>query len=173
MEQIFFLVLVAVVGLLRWLSQAAEKKRNEEAARGTEQAPAGRETAVPRAPVQTEEERIRKFMEALGMPTSQAPPPQRTPEQRRERHQQRQEQKRKVRPIDPFPRPTFDRPMVFPAPAAEMPPPIPPVVPAEPPPLPTRETSVLAQKYRAPAETPAEFGVRDIDEVSTEDLVTH
>ena len=73
MEQIFFLVLVAVVGLLRWLSQAAEKKRNEEAARGTGQAPAGRETAVPRAPVQTEEERIRKFMEALGMPTSQAP----------------------------------------------------------------------------------------------------
>ncbi len=172
MEQIFFLILVAVVGLLRWLSQAAERKRNEEAARSTGQAPASGETSVPRAPVQTEEERIRKFMEALGMPTSQAPPPQRTPEQRRERHQRRQEQKRKVRPIDPFPRPSFDRPMVFPAPAAEVPPPIPQVAPAAAP-LPTRETSVLAEKSRAPVETGPEFGVRDIDEVSTEDLVTH
>src|SRR6188508_3056127 len=103
MEQIFFLILVVVVGLLRWLSQAAEKKRSEEAASRTGPAPVGRETAIPRAPVQTEEERIRKFMEALGMPTSQAPPPQRTPEQRRQRHQQRQEQKRQLRPIDPFP----------------------------------------------------------------------
>ena len=33
MENYFFLILVAVVGVIRWLSQAAENKRNAEAAK--------------------------------------------------------------------------------------------------------------------------------------------
>ena len=39
MENIFFLVLVAVVGLVRWLSQVAENKRNAEAAKRSGTAP--------------------------------------------------------------------------------------------------------------------------------------
>ncbi len=79
MEQIFFIALVAIVGLVRWLAQNAENKRNE--AQATKEKPA---SAAPlaRPAGQTEEERVRKFFEALGVPPTSAPPAQ--PSRRRE-----------------------------------------------------------------------------------------
>nr|MDQ3315335.1 hypothetical protein [Verrucomicrobiota bacterium] len=73
MENIFFLVLVAVVGLLRWAMQAAETKRNAEAQKRSDTPPPN--APIVRAPVQSEEERVRKFFEALGVPSTSAPPP--------------------------------------------------------------------------------------------------
>ena len=146
MENILFRALLAVVGLIRWLSQVAEDRKNKEAARRQQEQNPAPNQPIPRAAVDSEEERIRKFMEALGVPTTTArpepppreaappPPPQRKPP---------------LMPVDPFPRPwpTVTRtppPVAAPAPAAPPPlmPPAPTAVPTttsvQPPPLPTR-----------------------------------
>ena len=135
MENLFFLALLAVVGLLRWLSQMAEEKKNREAAKRAQ--PPAPNAPIPRAPVDSEEERIRKFMEALGVPTTTArpeipprdtpaPPPEAPP------------RKPPLMPIDPFPKPGpfFPRP---PAPAPSGGPVAPPpLIPPAPTPVPTR-----------------------------------
>ena len=153
MENIFFLVLLGVVGLLRWLSQMAENKKNREAEkRAQDPAP---NAPIPRAPVDSEEERIRKFMEALGVPTTSArpeapprePPPAKTPAPPR---------KPPLMPVDPFPKPHpfFPRPPASAPHSAPAPPLVPstptavPTVTAAPPPLPTRETTVLTEPAR-------------------------
>lgn len=168
MENIFFLALLAVVGLVRWLSAMAEAKKNREAEkRAQDPAP---NAPIPRAPATTEEERIRRFMEALGMPSSapipKATPPQTAPEA--------PAPKRKIQPIDPFPLPRAGRlPPPLPVPS---PPPViistEPAPAAEPPLLPTRQTTVPAAPAHARASStrrPAEFDVWDIDEVTAED----
>src|SRR4051812_3643261 len=116
MENIFFLVLVAVVGLLRFLMQVAEKKRNASAEKKSD-APA---TNMPpsRAPAQTEEERMRKFFEALGVPTSASPPSKVQPRQVTSRTPRG---KRPILPVDPFP-----APRTFLPPVVQAPPPAPP-----------------------------------------------
>jgi hypothetical protein len=180
MENIFFLILVAVIGLVRWIVQMAENKRNAEAERRAGTAQAAPNAPVQRAPAQSEEERIRKFMEALGMPTTDAPPPPvqpppivtRAPEPRPPQQPAPPERRRTVQPLDPFPRPVFQRPVVVvqPPPVTSAPPPIP-VRP--PPPLPTRETSVLVeQASRTTATAAPEFTVRDVEEAAAEAFVT-
>lgn len=89
MENYFFLILVAVVGLIRWLSQAAEKKRNTE-------------TTKRNVAPETEEERTRKFLEALGVPTANTPPPRVEPRPITPRPAPAN---RKILPVDPFPVP--------------------------------------------------------------------
>ena len=117
MENIFFLLLVAVVGLLRWLSQAAENKRNAEAEkRGATPTSA---VPAPRSAPQTEEERVRKFFEALGVPTSNAPLPRVQPRQVAPKPADR-----KFMPVDPFPVPR-GRVSPLPPPVAITPPPLP------------------------------------------------
>ncbi len=93
MENIFFLVLVAAVGLIRLLLQAAETKKNKDAARRATIPPPN--APVARSANESEEERVRKFFEALGLPASAAPSP-RTPSPRA---------KRSFLPVDPFPVP--------------------------------------------------------------------
>src|SRR3954463_8221151 len=111
MENIFFLVLVAMVGLLRLIMHAAEKKRNSDA---TKQSAAPATNAPPsRAPSQTEEERIRKFFEALGVPTSAAPPPKVQP---RQISPKTPRAKRPILPVDPFPQPRTLLPPLVPTP---------------------------------------------------------
>jgi hypothetical protein len=179
MENILFLILVAVIGLIRFIAQIAENKRNADAAKKATSAPADARPKAPveRAPAESEEERIRKFMEALGMPTteaprrpvqpttvSRAPSPAGTPEPQ-------QEPKRKaVPPLDPFPRPVFQRPVVVVQPSAPGPvAPVPPPLPAAPPPLRKREPSVVVeQSTRTAASVVPEFTVRDIDEAAAE-----
>jgi hypothetical protein len=175
MENYLFLALLAVVGLLRWLSQMAEDKRNAEAekrAKGPAQ-----NAPIPRAPATTEEERIRKFMEALGVPTSNAPPTTPPPAQA---PPQAPPRRPKVMPVDPFPIPRpKTTPMPRPAAGPVAPPPlIPPApsavptatsaAPPSPPPLPTRETTIFAEPPRRAAavrRAAQEFDVYAVDEV--------
>lgn len=99
MENILFLILVAVVGLLRVVFQTLEKKRNAEA----QKRDAAPSSAAPVRPTgESEEERVRKFFEALGVPPSSAEPQQKpsraiTPKTPAPR--------RKILPVDPFPVP--------------------------------------------------------------------
>ena len=90
-ENIFFLILIAIIGLIRWAFAAGKQRKTLMANKGNR--PQTPNAPVQRAPAQTEEERVRRFMEALGVPTTNAPP------QRRERRA------RTIRPIDPFPQP--------------------------------------------------------------------
>jgi hypothetical protein len=181
MEQILFLALVAVVGLLRWFSQMAEERRNREAERRATPAP---NAPIPRAPAETEEERIRRFMEALGVPSppAQTPPSSRPPERPAPPAPPKEPTRpaRKVMPVDPFPVPRR-APVARSAPEAAPaePPPLPQSPPLVPPPplvprtasaapmatpLPKRETTVLAD---VPAvRSAAEFEVRDVTEVA-------
>jgi hypothetical protein len=119
-------------------------------------------------------------MEALGVPTTQAPPPPiqppivaRTPAPQVQPTAQPPERRRQtVQPLDPFPRPVFPRPVmtVEPPPTTSSAAPFaPPPVPVAPPPLPTRETSILVeQSSRTAASSASEFNVRDIDEAAIE-----
>ena len=175
MEQIFFLVLLAIVGLIRWLSQIAEDKKNRElekrAAAGEAASPAA---PVQRAPADSEEERIRKFMEALGMPTSTTPPPTR---ERKQAPPPAPRPAPKVQPIDPFPGPRGGLPIppvVVPPIFQQPPPPLPrpaTVVPTSAPPLPTRETTALGDSPAKRARIDpmaAQFEVQQIDEPTEE-----
>ena len=183
MEQLLFLALVGVVGLLRWFSQMAEEKRNREAEKRTATPPAN--APVPRAPAETEEERIRRFMEALGVPTSNAPIPKVAPKVETPKPAPAAPpSKRGGMPVDPFPLPRGGFPLppvvVAPAPLPQPPrpvappplvPPPPSVTPAAPPPLPTRETTVMADpSQRRPTREVrgAEFEVRDISDAAYE-----
>lgn len=90
MENAWFLVLVAVVGVIRWALQAAETRKNEQAARRSDPA-----TSPPqRAPAETEEERMRRFFEALGVPKGESPPRRAIPRA-----------SEKIMPVDAFPLP--------------------------------------------------------------------
>jgi len=122
---------------------------------------------VQRAPAETEEERIRRFMEALGVPTSSSPAPRAAREVIQSAPAREPKTAPRIPPIDPFPRPTIGR---IPPPVAEiLAPPSPVPVAAQtqpaPPPLPTRETTVFATPVRPRASTSlAEFEVWSIDE---------
>ena len=75
-ENLLFILLVAVALLFQLLTRAAKKaggSSSETDRRSTSPLP----TPPPlrRAAMQTDEERIRKFLEALGQPTTAIPPP--------------------------------------------------------------------------------------------------
>ena len=70
-ELVFFLIMVAF-GLINWLLGKMKSAGKPPDA----SAPSGREVGRPIPPQQSEDERMRKFLEALGIP-SDAPAPQR------------------------------------------------------------------------------------------------
>ena len=75
-DNLLFLLLVLVAMLFRWLTSAANKaaKKTDESTPRSTSTP--RTAApVPRAPEETDEDRIRKFLEALGQPPGSRPPP--------------------------------------------------------------------------------------------------
>jgi hypothetical protein len=127
----WILLLIAAVSLVRWLMQKAKTE-----AQNTEQPP---DQPISRGgETQSEEERIRRFLEALGQPKGSAPPPKVTPRRRR---------------IDP----TIFSPL---PPLTTAPPPLPEppgAVPAMPPPLPPEysATSLATASER-------DFAVRDV-----------
>ncbi len=129
MENYYFLILVAVVGVIRWLLQAAENKRNAEAQKRTQsQSTTARSSPAPaRAAPQSEEERVRKFFEALGVPTQNTPPPRVQP---RPVAPKPAPQDRKFLPVDPFPVPSGRATEKSPSPRKieAAPPPLPSVV---------------------------------------------
>ncbi|HEY0370235.1 MAG TPA: hypothetical protein VGC85_11605 [Chthoniobacterales bacterium] len=153
MEQIVFVILVAAVALLRFAMQAAEKKRNAEAARGGAAKPQQANAPVQRAPSETEEERVRRLMEALGMPTNTPPPrePRRVIVPKTERAP-----RRKIMPVDPFP---AGRTGVPPNPVASLPP----VVVAAPVLSPPRAITTPAQTSVTAAPTAQVFEVHDLN----------
>ncbi|MGI8481067.1 MAG: hypothetical protein ACR2MF_03215, partial [Chthoniobacterales bacterium] len=68
-----FILLILVAGLFRWLTQRAEGKRKRSG--DPNESARQRESVAPvRGGEQTEEERVRRFLEALGQPTGSKPP---------------------------------------------------------------------------------------------------
>jgi hypothetical protein len=70
-ENLLFLLLIAVAVLFQLLAKAAGKTGKDQTKRTlTPQAP----PPIPRAPAESDEERIRKLLEALGQPPASKPP---------------------------------------------------------------------------------------------------
>ena len=79
LENLLFLLLLVVAGLFQLLGRMARKGSTDEQTKPT---PKPRPTAprpIPRAPVESDQERIRKFLEALGQPPTSPPPSPITP----------------------------------------------------------------------------------------------
>jgi hypothetical protein len=95
-EQLVFLLLIGAISLIQWLakkSQEAREAREQEAEWQEREARVKRQPAAPPArlprqashrPVETEEERVRRFLEALGIPEAPVAPPPVPPVVRRE-----------------------------------------------------------------------------------------
>jgi hypothetical protein len=72
LENLLFLLLVAVAALFQLLAKTAGKTSKDQTKRpSTPRTPA----PLQRAPTESDEERIRKFLEALGQPPTSRPPP--------------------------------------------------------------------------------------------------
>jgi len=89
LENLLFLLLLVVAGMFQLLGRAARKRSADEEKPASTPSPRVRKP-IPRAPVESDQERIRKFLEALGQP--QASPP----------------------PSPVAPRPTYRKPLVLP-----------------------------------------------------------
>jgi hypothetical protein len=127
LENLLFLLLLVVAGLFQLLGRAARKASTGEAEKPTSKSPPRMSKPIPRAPKESDEERVRKFLEALGNPPA-SPPPPRTAQ-----------------------RPTYRKPLVLP----RVPPiasPLPPLV-TRPPDLPS-EFEVHREPIPIPAERP-------------------
>lgn len=74
LENLLFLLLLVVAGLFQLLGRAARKTSTDKTKR-TSEPPARIPKPIPRAPKESDEERVRKFLEALGQPSASRPPP--------------------------------------------------------------------------------------------------
>ena len=71
-ENLLFLLLIAVAALFQLLAKTASKKRKDQTTRtSTPRTP----PPIPRAPRESDEDQIRKLLEALGQPPTSKPPP--------------------------------------------------------------------------------------------------
>lgn len=77
LENLLFLLLLALAGLFQLLGRVA-RKTNKDEQQTSKPAPTTVDP-IPRAPAESDEERIRKFLEALGQPAASRPPPPVTP----------------------------------------------------------------------------------------------
>jgi hypothetical protein len=75
-ENLLFILLIAIAVLFRLLaSKVGEaKKRQQDPERRSTTSPSAAES-IEHAPVESDEARIRRFLEALGQPTGSRPPP--------------------------------------------------------------------------------------------------
>ena len=78
LENLLFLLLVAIAGLFQLLGRAARKTRKDEK-EPTPNPPSRTLKPIPRAPAESDQERIRKLLEALGQPPASKPPARVTP----------------------------------------------------------------------------------------------
>ena len=74
LENLLFLLLVALAVLFQLLAKTAGKTLRGETKRTSTQIP-GTPPSIPRAPRESDEEQIRKFLDALGQPPTSKPPP--------------------------------------------------------------------------------------------------
>ena len=140
------ILIILVAALLRWLAQRSGPADSNQPKSSDEPIPRGGET-------QSEEERIRRFLEALGQPRTSTPPPKIT--------RRSEIPKRVVKPQVPrarFPLP----PLTTTPPLVTTPPPIPSFSPSSvqvfPPPAPPVEP----QRPKPPAPLERGFEVRDL-----------
>jgi hypothetical protein len=162
LENLLFLLLLVVGGLFQLLGRAARKTSTGDETTPTPKPRSAAPRPIPRAPVGSDEERIRKFLEALGQPP-ESPPPS---------------------PIAPPP--TYRKPLVLPhvppfasplPPLVTRPPDIPPQVPVETvapvvEPRPTRSTlpelKFEVHEAQAPPQPPAVVGSAALSEARTQ-----
>jgi len=79
-DSLIFILLIAVALLFRWLaSKAGQASKDSQEPEPRSTPTLGTPPPLPRTEVETDEERIRKFLEALGQPTTSKPPPPVTP----------------------------------------------------------------------------------------------
>src|SRR5919204_2761456 len=71
-DNLLFLLLLAVAALFQFLAKAASKTRKDQTKRLSTTPPP---RPIPRAPAESDEDRIRKLLEALGQPPTSRPPP--------------------------------------------------------------------------------------------------
>lgn len=74
LENLLFLLLLVAAGLFQLLGRTVRKGGTGETKPTPKPAPRMGKP-IPRAPVESDEERIRKFLEALGQPPASRPPP--------------------------------------------------------------------------------------------------
>jgi hypothetical protein len=75
-ENLLFILLIAMALLFKLLaSKVGEAKKTEQDRDRTSAASPSAAEPIERAPVESNEERIRRFLEALGQPTGARPPP--------------------------------------------------------------------------------------------------
>jgi hypothetical protein len=148
-DNVFFLLLLGVAALFKWLTQRAQTSEREQDKANDEETSQSNQTNPP-ALAGSEEERIRRFLEALGQPTSSPPPRKITP-------RPTASPKRVVLPhVAPLPSPlpplTTQPPAVEPTPqvAAMLPPPLPIPAPNRVTPMPI-DTSVFEVRRTQPS----------------------
>jgi hypothetical protein len=168
---VVFLILAGIALIFKWLGSVSESETPPENQPATPN-DGSASTAVPRAPAESEEERVRRFLEALGAPPGSAPPPpiRPPPAPPRPPMRPRPEKPPKVKrswaqPLPPLVTvPRVEESPVFvppaPVPAAELspvvtvaPPPAPPVIPIVrrnvPPPAAPRPAASLGELLRS------------------------
>ncbi len=75
-ENLLFILLIAIAALLRLLAtKAGEGKRRSQKSDQRSRTTPQMSEPIRRAPVGSDEERIRRFLEALGQPATSKPPP--------------------------------------------------------------------------------------------------
>jgi hypothetical protein len=72
LDNLLFLLLVAVAVLFQFLAKTAAKTGKDQTKRKSTSRTPG---PIPRAPTESDEDRIRKLLEALGQPPTSRPPP--------------------------------------------------------------------------------------------------
>ena len=75
LDNLLFILLIAVAALFQLLSKAVTKARKKQSDETSTPPMPPRPPQVPRAPAESDADRIRKFVEALGQPPSSTPPP--------------------------------------------------------------------------------------------------
>jgi len=147
LENPIILIIVIAAAVLRWLWQKSQSE-NKDSERPTipgDPIPRGGET-------QTEEERIRRFLEALGQPATSTPPRKVTP-------------KRVVEALRRLNEPTLP-------PLVTVPPPLPSAPILEPPPLPIPNHLIEEPLFKPAIVQEAGFEVRDLSAPTSSDLIS-
>jgi hypothetical protein len=75
LDNLLFLILIAVAGLFQLLSKTMSKAKKNDSNETSSSPKSPTPRPVQRAPRESDADRIRKFLEALGQPASSTPPP--------------------------------------------------------------------------------------------------